>query len=40
MPPPASAQGHSEAVYSVAFSPDGKLLATGSGDNTARVLDC
>ena len=32
-------KGHSNAVISVAFSPDGKTLATGSSDNTARVWD-
>ncbi|KAH7339070.1 hypothetical protein B0J17DRAFT_717490 [Rhizoctonia solani] len=30
-------QGHTDIVYSVAFSPDGKLLASGSIDNTIRV---
>jgi hypothetical protein len=28
---------HTNAVYGVAFSPDGLRLATGSGDNTARI---
>ena len=37
-PPPRTAQGHTEYVFSVAFSPDG-LLATGSYDKTARVWD-
>jgi hypothetical protein len=31
--------GHSADVRSVAFSPDGKLLLTGSYDNTVRVWD-
>ena len=29
--------GHSDAVNSVAFSPDGKTLLTGSADHTARL---
>src|SRR5262249_30911029 len=30
---------HSDAVYGVAFSPDGKLLASGSADRAVKVWD-
>ncbi len=40
LPPPAlRLQGHSGTVTSVAWSPDGEQLASGSGDYTLRVWD-
>ena len=30
-------EGHTEGIYSVAYSPDGQTLASGSGDNNIRL---
>eukprot|EP00271_Cylindrocystis_brebissonii_P008451 TRINITY_DN22761_c0_g1_i1.p1 TRINITY_DN22761_c0_g1~~TRINITY_DN22761_c0_g1_i1.p1 ORF type:complete len:469 (+),score=58.03 TRINITY_DN22761_c0_g1_i1:208-1614(+) len=35
----ATIPGHAEAVLTVAFSPDGQKLASGSGDTTVRFWD-
>ncbi|KAJ2504515.1 ribosome assembly [Coemansia sp. RSA 2049] len=35
----SSLTGHTEAVLSVSFSPDGTQLASGSGDTTVRIWD-
>lgn len=32
-------EGHTEAIYGLAFSPDGALLASGSRDNSVRMWD-
>jgi WD40 repeat protein len=32
-------KGHSNVVFGLAFSPDGKRLISGSGDNTAIIWD-
>ena len=35
----ATLKGHSAPVWSVAFSPDGQRIVTGSWDQTARVWE-
>jgi len=32
-------QGHSSSVYTVSFSPDGKIIASGSSDNTVKLWE-
>ena len=35
----ATLRGHTDVVEALAFSPDGKTLATGSADTSARLWD-
>jgi WD40 repeat protein len=37
--PTCTLQGHTTNVYTVAYSPDGRYLASGSGDSAVKIWD-